>query len=65
MVNKSLTAFILTENSDIARNNIEKLNAYNVVQDSYLVISESNVSPIPIYKIIKTNFAWTHHFEAL
>ena len=58
MVNKSLTAFILTENSDIARNNIEKLNAYNVVQDSYLVISESNVSPTPIYKIIKTKSAY-------
>jgi glycosyltransferase involved in cell wall biosynthesis len=57
MVNKSITAFVLTENTDFAQKNIEQLNDYNVVRDSYLVISESNASSSPNYKIINTDSA--------
>jgi len=57
MINKSITAFVLTENTDFAQRNIEQLNDYNVVRDSYLVISESNPSSSPNYNIIKTNSA--------
>ena len=57
MVNKSITAFVLTEDSDIARKNFEQLNAYSVVRDSYLAISESATSLSPIHKIIKTKSA--------
>jgi GT2 family glycosyltransferase len=57
MLNKYITAFVLTEDSDIARKNFEQLNAYNVVQDSYLAISESATSSSPIHKIIKTKSA--------
>ena len=57
MVNKSITAFVLTEDSDIARKNFEQLNAYSVVRDSYLAISESATSSSPIHKIIKTKSA--------
>jgi len=54
MLDKSITAFILTENTDFAQKNIEQLNGYNVIRDSYLVISESNASQPPNYEIIKT-----------
>jgi hypothetical protein len=57
MVDKSITAFVLTEDTDIAQKNIEQLNGYNVVRDSYLVISESNVLSSQNYKIIKTKSA--------
>jgi len=57
MINKSITAFVLTEDTDFAQNNIEQLNDYNVVRESYLVISESNASSLPNYKIIKTKSA--------
>ncbi len=57
MVDKSITAFVLTEDTDIAQKNIEQLNDYNVVRDSYLVISESNASLSPNFKLIKTNSA--------
>ena len=54
MVDKSITAFALTENNDFAQKNIEQLNSYNVVRDSYLVTSESKASLPPNYEIIKT-----------
>jgi len=54
MVDKSITAFVLTEDADFAQRNIEQLNDYNVVRESYLVFSESNASSLPNYKIIKT-----------
>ena len=54
MVDKSITAFVLTENTDSAQKNIEQLNAYNIIRNSYLVISESNTSPPTNYEIIKT-----------
>jgi len=57
MVEKSITAFVLTEDTDFAQMNIEQLNAYNVIRDSYLVISDSNVSSSPNYEIIKTKSA--------
>ncbi len=57
MVDKSITAFVLTEDTDIAQKNIEQLNTYNVVQESYLVFSESNASSSQIYKIIKSKSA--------
>jgi len=54
MVDKSITAFVLTEDADFAQKNIEQLNAYNVIRDSYLVISELNASSSLISDIIKT-----------
>jgi len=57
MVDKSITAFVLTEDTDFAQKNIEQLNDYNVVQESYLVISDANASSSPNYNIIKTNSA--------
>jgi len=54
MLDKSITAFVLTEDTDFAQKNIEQLNAYNVIRDSYLVISESNASTLPDFEIIKT-----------
>jgi len=54
MLDKSITTFVLTEDTDFAQKNIEQLNAYKVVLDSYLVISEANVSYPPNYEIIKT-----------
>jgi hypothetical protein len=57
MVDKSITAFVLTEDTGLARKNIEQLNAYNVVRESYLVLSESNPSSSQIYKTIKTKSA--------
>jgi glycosyltransferase involved in cell wall biosynthesis len=53
MLDKSITAFVLTEDTDFAQKNIEQLNSYNVIRDSYLVISESNASQPPNYEIIK------------
>jgi len=57
MADKSITTFVLTEDTDIARKNIEQLNNYNVVRESYLVVSELNTSSSPNYKIIKTKSA--------
>ena len=54
MVNKSITAFVLTENTDFAQKNIEQFNAYSLVRESYLVISKSNASSSLKYKTIKT-----------
>jgi glycosyltransferase involved in cell wall biosynthesis len=54
MLDKSITAFVLTEDIEYAQKNIEQLNAYNVILDSYLVISESNASLPPNYGTIKT-----------
>jgi len=57
MVDKLITVFVLTKDADFAQRNIEQLNDYNVVRESYLVISESNASSSPNYKIIKTKSA--------
>jgi len=57
MVDKSITAFVLTEDTDIVQKNIEQLNDYNVVRELYLVISESNASSSPNYKIVITKSA--------
>lgn len=57
MVDKSITAFVLTKDVDVAQKNIEQLNNYNVVRDSYLVVSESNAPSSPNYKTIKTRSA--------
>jgi len=54
MLNKSITAFVLTEDTKVAQKNIEQLNAYNVIGDSFLVISESNPSFPPNFEIVKT-----------
>ena len=54
MVDKSITAFVLTEETDFAQKNIEQLNSYTVVRESYLVISESNASSPPNHELIKT-----------
>jgi hypothetical protein len=54
MLDKSITAFVLTEDTVFAQKNIEQLNDYNLIRDSYLVISESNASLPPNYEIIKT-----------
>ncbi|MGB5894755.1 MAG: glycosyltransferase family A protein [Ignavibacteriaceae bacterium] len=57
MLDKSITAFVLTEDTDFAQKNIEQLNTYDVVRHSYFVISESNAWPPPNYEIIKIKSA--------
>ena len=57
MVDKSITAFVLTEDNNFAQKNIEQLNSYNLVRETYLVIGESDDSSQLNYEIIKTKSA--------
>ena len=54
MLDKSITVYVLSENTDYTKLNIEQLSSYNVVRETYLVISESNSSQSHSYKAIKT-----------
>jgi hypothetical protein len=65
MFNKSITAFVLTEDTDFAQKNIAQLDVYNVVRDSYLVINESNASLPPDLKIIKRSTGSSELFKEI
>ena len=65
MPDKSITAIVLTENTDYAQRNIVQLNAYSVVRESYLVINESNASSSPNYKIITKSVGSTKLFKEI
>jgi len=54
MPDNSITAFVLTEETDYTKQNIEQLSSYNIVRESYLVISESNSSQSNNFKVIIT-----------
>jgi len=54
MPDKSITAFVLTEETDYTKQNIEQLSSYNIVRESYLVISEANASQSNNFKVIIT-----------
>lgn len=57
MLNKFITAFLLTEDIELAQQKIDELNSYSVVSESYMVISEYNNLQSPNYNIIKRKSA--------